>query len=102
MGSFHNSLTLLTAEINGRSFWGWRAGVTEQISQLPLAMPLAEVPDALFADLDRLARDRGADNDALVEATDRCVIEALRMDRDMWRLVAEARLVLRDRRLARN
>lgn len=101
VGSFHNSLTLLTAEMNGRSFGG---GVLELVPSetASLALPIAVTSAELFASLDRLVRDSGADNDALVEATDGSVTEQLKIDRDMWRLVAEARIVLRDRRLARN
>jgi hypothetical protein len=101
VGSFHNSLTLLTAEMNGRSFGG---GVLELVPSeiASLALPLAEISGDMFIRLDVLVRQRGVDNDVLVNATDECVIEALGLDRDMWRLVGEARRLLRDRRLARN
>lgn len=101
VGSFHNSLTLLTAEMYGRSFGG---GVLELVpSEISsLALPLVTVPDATFAQLDDLVRRRGFDNDELVSETDAYVTEQLGADRDMWRLVGEARTLLRDRRLARN
>lgn len=101
VGSFHNSLTLLTAEMNGRSFGG---GVLELVPSeiASLALPLTQVTDGWFADLDRLVRDSGTDNDLLVDSTDRCVAQGLGIDRDMWNLVRQARTLLRDRRLARN
>lgn len=101
VGSFHNSLTLLTAEMNGRSFGG---GVLELVPSeiASLTLPLAEIPLDAFTRLDGLVREQGADNDALVSATDECVIEQLGLDCDMWRLVCQARTLLRDRRLARN
>ncbi len=101
VGSFHNSLTLLTAEMNGRSFGG---GVLELVPSeiASLALPLATTPEDSFARLDRLVRDRGAENYALVDATDTYLMQHLGLDHDMWRLVADARRMLRDRRLARN
>lgn len=101
VGSFHNSLTLLTAEMNGRSFGG---GVLELVpSEISsLALPLAEISVDSFVKLDGLVRDQGVGNDALVHATDACVTNQLGLDRDMWRLIADARTLLRDRRLARN
>lgn len=101
VGSFHNSLTLLTAEMNGRSFGG---GVLELVPSeiASLALPLMSIPVEWFDHLDRLVRESGGDNDRLVEVTDQRLIEHLGMDRDMWRLVARARELLRDRRFARN
>ncbi len=101
VGSFHNSLTLLTAEMNGRSFGG---GVLELVPSevASLALPLIRAAGDSFVRLDRLVRDRGADNYALVDATDAYLMQHLGLDRDMWRLVADARSMLRDRRLARN
>jgi hypothetical protein len=67
-----------------------------------LALPLAEISVDSFAMLDERVRDQGADNDALVYATDACVTDQLGLDRDMWRLIVDARTLLRDRRLARS
>ncbi|MEN8672132.1 hypothetical protein, partial [Nocardioides sp.] len=101
VGSFHNSLTLLTAEMYGRSFGG---GVLELVPSevSSLALPLVPVPSAIFVRLDDLVRRGGFDNDKLVAETDEHVVTLLDADRDMWRLVGEARTMLRDRRLARN
>lgn len=101
VGSFHNSLTLLTAELNGRSFGG---GVLELVpSEIStLALPLVSTSAELFCRLDTLVRMGAADSDLLVEQTDESVTVALGIDRDLWRLVTAARVHLRDRRLARN
>lgn len=101
VSSFHNSLTLLTAEMNGRSFGG---GVLELVPSeiASLALPLGVAGGDVAAGLDRLVRRSGADSDALVEATDEILIRQLDCDRDMWRLLSDARTLLRDRRLARN
>lgn len=101
VGSFHNSLTLLTAEMYGRSFGG---GVLELVPSevASLALPLVPVPAAMFARLDELVRRGTLVTDELVTETDTHVVTALGADGDMWRLLSEARTLLRDRRLARN
>ncbi|MDO8731453.1 MAG: SAM-dependent methyltransferase [Actinomycetota bacterium] len=101
VGSFHNSLTLLTAELNGRSFGG---GVLELVPSeiASLAVPLATITDANFATLDSILRGSSADSCDLVEFTDGVLIEELGLDRDMWRLITEAQGVLVHRRVARN
>lgn len=101
VGSFHNSLTLLTAEMYGRSFGG---GVLELVPSevASLALPLGVVSDDVSARLDRLVRQCGANSDALVEATDEVLATQFTYDRDMWRLLSEARNLLRYRRLARS
>lgn len=97
---FHNSLTLVTAEMNGRSFGG---GVLELVpSEISsLALPLAETTPDHFKGLDALVRTGGANTDLLINETDALLTRQLRLDPDVWRLVAEARRALRDRRLAR-
>jgi adenine-specific DNA-methyltransferase len=101
VASFHNSLTLLTAELNGRSFGG---GVLELVPTeiASLALPLAETTSRDFFHLDQLVRAGHSDADALVRATDSLIMRKLELDRDMWRLVADARQMLRDRRLVRS
>jgi hypothetical protein len=101
VGSFHNSLTLLTAEMYGRSFGG---GVLELVPSeiASLAIPLVPVTSEVFARFDSLVRRGGFDSDALIRETDLHVTDQLSLDQDMWRLVREARIVLRDRRLARS
>lgn len=100
VGSFHNSLTLLTAEMYGRSFGG---GVLELVPSevSSLVLPLVPVTTFAFAHLDDVVRRGGFDSDELVAETDQHVVTELKADRDMWRLVSEARTLLRDRRLAR-
>lgn len=69
---FHNSLTLVTAEIEGRSFGG---GVLELVpSEVSrLALPLAESLVEDVDRLDRIARDPSIDELALIQATDQAV-----------------------------
>jgi adenine-specific DNA methylase len=100
VGSFHNSLTMLTAEMFGRSFGG---GVLELVPSetARLLLPVAEVAEPQFDELDTLART-ATDPEALIEMTDRIVTRHLKADPDLWRLLAEARLLLRNRRLERN
>lgn len=99
-GSFHNSLTLLTAEMFGRSFGG---GVLELVPSetARLLIPIGQVAQEQFDRLDSLTRS-AADPEVLVDATDRMLVEQLKIDEDVWRLVREARSLLRDRRFARN
>lgn len=102
VASFHNSLTLLSAEMFGRSFGG---GVLELVPSevRSLLIPVIRVEDAEFSRLDRLTRENGADTEALVDATDELIAAGWPdLDRDAWHLVTEARAVLLDRRLQRN
>lgn len=101
VGSFHNSLTLLSAEMYGRSFGG---GVLELVPSevRALLLPVAHVEPSEFTRLDALVREAGADSESLVEATDALVATRLTaLDRDAWRLITDARQVLLTRRLAR-
>ena len=93
--AFHNSLTLLTAELEGRSFGG---GVLELVpSEIArMALPVLPGAHARLGALDRIARTRPPD--ALVAATD----ALLALDADVLAELARARVLLRDRRLARN
>ncbi|MGO9975181.1 MAG: SAM-dependent methyltransferase [Solirubrobacteraceae bacterium] len=95
---FHNSLTLLSAELEGRSFGG---GVLELVPTeiARLAFPAsARIQEHLPA-LDRIARTRPRDE--LVRATDALLLTA-GIDEDVIAVLARAREELRDRRLARN
>lgn len=67
--SFHNSLTLLSAEIEGRSFGG---GVLELVpSEISrLSIPVAPGMSEQLDHLDQVCRDSGADSTALLDATD--------------------------------
>ncbi|MEN3356906.1 MAG: adenine-specific DNA-methyltransferase, partial [Mycobacteriales bacterium] len=100
--SFHNSLTLLTAEIEGRSFGG---GVLElvpsEISRLALPHP-DRIGDE-FDRLDRICRRADGDgSESLVEETD--VVVATRtpgLTRALLAELHEALTVLRELRHAR-
>lgn len=100
VGSFHNSLTLLSAEMYGRSFGG---GVLELVPSevRSLLVPVVRIEVEQFARLDALVREGGTDSDALVSATDSLVSGGLNLDPDVWRLLTDAREVLLARRLSR-
>src|SRR5204862_2222133 len=76
--AFHNSLTLLTAEIEGRSFGG---GVLELVPS-EVGRLLIPMPDGFGVHLDRLDAilrstiQLEAPSDALIEETDRLLIKA--------------------------
>jgi adenine-specific DNA-methyltransferase len=95
---FHNSLTLLTAELEGRSFGG---GVLElvpsEISRLTTLVP-SGMGEALPG-LDALAR---RDPAALISATDAELIRVGALPADLVPLLQEARELLAGRRFERN
>jgi hypothetical protein len=97
--AFHSSLTLLSAELEGRSFGG---GVLELVpSEIArLALPVLAGAEAQLQALDRIARAGGAD--ALVRATDALVGRSAGIEDDVIAALARARREIRDRRLARN
>ncbi len=98
--AFHNSLTLLAAELEGRSFGG---GVLELVpSEIArLAFPVIAGADAQLQALDRIARALPVDE--LVRATDALLAGApAGIERDVLGALQGAREQLRDRRLARN
>nr|WP_187365221.1 SAM-dependent methyltransferase [Cellulosimicrobium cellulans] len=70
VAAFHNSLTLLSSEIEGRSFGG---GVLElvpsEVARLVVAVPPGFGDE--LSRLDAIARGRGGDSDDLVDETDR-------------------------------
>lgn len=98
--AFHNSLTLLSAELEGRSFGG---GVLElvpsEIARLAFPARASDMGGEL-PELDALAR-RG-DPEALVARTDALLAARAGLDRDALRVLSDARLLLRDRRFERN
>lgn len=71
--SFHNSLTLLSAEIEGRSFGG---GVLELVpSEISrLSIPAAPGMSGRLTQLDQVCRASGADSTALLDATDDALV----------------------------
>lgn len=104
VGVFHNSLTLLTAEIEGRSFGG---GVLElvpsEIARLSIPFPVVMV-DAL-PQLDRISRAGFRRQNAptlLVETTDNLLCQRVDgMTRDLMRQLQQARETLVGRRFDR-
>ncbi|WP_437023024.1 Eco57I restriction-modification methylase domain-containing protein [Streptomyces sp. enrichment culture] len=101
--SFHNSFTLLTAEIEGRSFGG---GVLELVPS-EVARLLVIVPDSMgdeLVKLDAIARSGVADVDeVLIRETDRRLAKFIPgLSDSALNSLAEARLELQKRRLDRN
>ncbi|MBW6438257.1 hypothetical protein KZ829_31475 [Actinoplanes hulinensis] len=101
--SFHNSLTILSAEIEGRSFGG---GVLELVPS-EVARLRIFVADELAEDLDKLdgiARSTDPDKDSLlVEETDRRLAKVVDgLDDSVLATLADARRTLLQRRLDRN
>lgn len=103
VAAFHSSLTLLTAEIEGRSFGG---GVLELVPT-EAGRLLAVVPER-FGDeverLDLLARaGSGADGEALIEETGRLLAKSTAgLTASLLDTLRDARLLLLARRMARN
>ncbi|KQQ98481.1 modification methylase [Arthrobacter sp. Leaf145] len=98
--SFHSSLTLLSAEVEGRSFGG---GVLELVPSEVSALQVPIVPGAA-AELDALdAIARTSDDpEALVTATDEMITRLLPvLDAGIMGDLREARADLMDRRLQR-
>jgi adenine-specific DNA-methyltransferase len=94
---FHSSLTLLSAELEGRSFGG---GVLELVpSEIRRLAVHAGDPRRLGA-LDAIARTGAAD--ALIAATDAALVARGVLDADVVAALSAARRALLARRLARN
>jgi adenine-specific DNA-methyltransferase len=76
VAGFHNTATLLTAEIEGRSFGG---GVLELVPTEigRISVPLLPHLASSLPDLDKLARTAGPDSDELIEQTDALLAEAV-------------------------
>ena len=99
VAGFHNALTLLTAEVEGRSFGG---GVLELVPGEVARLAVPDVPGlgAAMDELDALAR--AGDEEALVAATDRRLAGAgIGLSADLLARLAGARASLLARRLAR-
>ena len=105
LASFHNSLTMLSAELEGRSFGG---GVLElvpsEVGRLSIPL-LNETGDEAFA-LDGIARRTAGSVDAseaLVEETDKLIQKGIPgLNSSLMERLAAARHLLVERRLARN
>ena len=101
--AFHNSLTLLSAEIEGRSFGG---GVLELVpSEISrLSMPLLPGFGEELERLDRIARLRNADaSGSLLAETNAFLVKAdIGLRPELFEYLEDARIRLLSRRLARN
>lgn len=97
--TFHNSLTLLTAEIEGRSFGG---GVLELVpSEVGrLSVPLLGGAESWLPELD--AKMRSDPGEAVIAATDDRLVDARALPRRLLTTLAEARMHMMARRLDRN
>lgn len=98
--AFHNSLTMLSAEVEGRSFGG---GVLELVPSEVSALQVPVVPGAAseLAQLDKISRTSD-DSEALIEATDKALTRLIpALDAQTMSALSEARHTLMDRRLQR-
>ncbi|WP_298742972.1 hypothetical protein [uncultured Microbacterium sp.] len=98
--TFHNSLTMLSAEVEGRSFGG---GVLELVPSevSSLRVPVIPGAGAELARLDGIART-SSDPESLIEATDKTLARLLpALDAPTLASLSEARHALMDRRLQR-
>jgi adenine-specific DNA methylase len=103
VASFHNSLTLLTAEIEGRSFGG---GVLELVPS-EVSRLLVPVPRGFGVELDRLdaiARSiYPSGEEPVVDETDRLLVKHVDgLDSAAMDQLSQARLSLQSRRMDRN
>jgi len=104
VGAFHNSLTLLTAEVEGRSFGG---GVLELVpSEIArLRVPVLDGFGVHTDELDGLARKINLANDGeeLVDLTDTLLVRTeVGFTRELVATLREARMTLVRRRLDRS
>jgi adenine-specific DNA-methyltransferase len=102
--SFHNSLTLLTAEVEGRSFGG---GVLELVpSEIArLSVPMPSGFGAHLTALDARARKVALANDGegVVDLTDSLLLKAgMGLTRELLATLRDARMALVRRRFDRN
>lgn len=104
VAAFHNSLTILSAELEGRSFGG---GVLELVPS-EISRLLVAIPAGFGCHLDRLdaiARTSTdpRDGEALVDDTDKLLIQAdVGLSVSLMASLRDARCVLLQRRLDRN
>lgn len=100
VAGFHNTLTLLSAELEGRSFGG---GVLELVPTEVSSLVVPFVP-GFGVELDRLDAVARAASDPqdLVDETDRLLVKAdVGIDQELLDLLAAGRASLSSRRLAR-
>lgn len=98
--TFHNSLTMLSAEVEGRSFGG---GVLELVPSEVNALQIPVVPGASkeLSYLDKISRT-SPDPESLISATDETLTRLIpALEPEMMSALSEARNALMDRRLQR-
>jgi adenine-specific DNA-methyltransferase len=101
VAGFHNTVTLLTAEIEGRSFGG---GVLELVPTEigRLIVPMIPGFGVSLPDLDAHVRAVGADSESLIEQTDAIIARAVpALTTDALANVRAARMSLLQRRMDR-
>jgi len=101
VAGFHNTGTLLTAEIEGRSFGG---GVLELVPTEigRVAVPMLPAFGQSLAQLDEVARSAGPDSAELVQRTDALLAQAIpKLTPDLLGELREARDALLQRRMDR-
>ena len=101
VAGFHNTATLLTAEIEGRSFGG---GVLELVpSEIGrVSVPILPGLGQSLQHLDQISRTAGPDSDELVERTDAVLVTAMpELTEDLLIRLRGARTALLQRRMAR-
>jgi hypothetical protein len=101
VASFHNSLTLLSAELEGRSFGG---GVLELVPSEVARLLVPFIPrfGVELERLDGIAR-AAAESQELVDETDLLLVKAdVGVTQDLLERLRDARLALLQRRLDRN
>jgi adenine-specific DNA-methyltransferase len=101
VAAFHNTLTILSSEIEGRSYGG---GVLELVpSEIGrLVVPLVAMGEHLGA-LDRICRDAGGQRDtcdALIDATDQLLLQIVPKLAEFLPRLRSARRRLRGRRFS--
>lgn len=102
VASFHNSLTLLTAELEGRSFGG---GVLELVpSEIGrLLVPKIDVSREEFNQMNLVAQVNGDAGDELIRHTNRLIESKLKgLPKEYFQNIEEARILLQSRRLRRS
>jgi adenine-specific DNA methylase len=101
VAGFHNTATLLTAEIEGRSFGG---GVLELVPTEigRVSIPMLPGFGQSLGHLDELARSAGPDSDELVQRTDALLVAAIpELTPDLLGELRDARAALLQRRMDR-
>lgn len=97
---FHNSLTMLSAEVEGRSFGG---GVLELVPSEVSSLQVVAAPGlgSELVRLDKVART-STNPESLIEATDEALVNRIpALDSEILDRLSEARFALMDRRLQR-